>query len=42
MGNDICDLTNILNEIKYDIVDKNNNSPKSFKLEEYLLIPKDV
>ena len=40
IGNDIHDLSNILNEIKYDIIDKNNNIPKSFKLDEYLLIPK--
>ena len=40
IGNDIHDLSSILSEIKYDIIDKNNNIPKSFKLDEYLLIPK--
>ena len=40
IGNDIHDLSNILNEIKYDIIDKNNNIPKSFKLDVYLLITK--
>ena len=38
IGNDIHDLSSILSEIKYDIID--NNIPKSFKLDEYLLIPK--
>ena len=41
IGNDIHDLSRILSEIKYDIIDKDNNNPKSFKLEEYLLIPKN-
>ena len=41
IGNDIRDLSQILSEIKYDIIDKNNNNPKSFKLDEYLLIPKN-
>ena len=42
LGNKIKDLKLILKEIDYDIFDKSNAKPKNFKLDEYLLVPKNV